>query len=657
MISCFAKNCFSSGRRLTMRAYIIVFLGLLLVGVPECVTAEEINFTILHTSDEHSSLLPAPLSEYLPGKTSPAVGGVARLATLVKQVREQKKNEPVLLLSSGDFSGGTPFAWLALKGQSAEIELMQKIGYAATVAGNHEFDYGPAVLADYFLRHQRSFATPQIVSSNLVVPTGHRFDQVKINRHLILSLAGGLKIGILGLMGKAAHRLSPAAAPLDFSDQHTAARREIAALKDAGADVIVALTHAGYYEDVALGESVEGIHLILGGHDHITLDPPKLAGSSILMHSGSYLQTLGQLDLAFDRGTGKLRLRNHETQFPFLRRLDSGVAEDPEIAAIVDRCFKELNQLVAGFTDGAFDDMHTAVARSDFALLKHQTLCETTIGDFIADAIRLETEKVVGQRVDFAMHANGIIRGGINPSTIAASAGEITLFDLVGTCGLGAGADGEPGYPLVSFYLTGAEILNLLEVATLLPILWNDVYFLQFSGLRYRYDPERAVWFWLPFINKPLPAYRSILQVERFTGNGPQHGNEFVPVTIGDTALYHVATTHYMASYLPMVGKKLPRLNLVLKDRFGRPVELNQTIVKLEGREFKLWEAAARYICSFEKGGGDLPVVPPCYRSLNDRITVADGPSLWLQPVIVVCIVAAVVSVLFWWRRRKARRK
>ncbi|MDD3148312.1 MAG: bifunctional UDP-sugar hydrolase/5'-nucleotidase [Candidatus Riflebacteria bacterium] len=630
---------------------------MMLLAVLCCAKAEELNFTILHTSDEHSSLMPAPLGDYLPGQPCPALGGFARLATLVSRIKEAKASEPVLLLSSGDFSGGTPFAWLTLKGHATELELMHKTGYDATTPGNHEFDYGPNGLADYLARHRKLFPKPAILSSNIVIPEGHPLAKSDLKRHLVINLDNGLKIGIFAILGKGAHRLAPTAAPLGFSDQHTAAHHEIAALKAAGADVIVALTHAGYYEDLELATKVAGIHLILGGHDHISLNPPATAGKSIIMHSGSYLRSLGQLDLAFDRDSGKIRLRNQQTQNPFLHAIDETIAENPEIAGNIEQYFSELEQLTASFTAGTISNLRQPVARANFALTKHQQLCETNVGNFLTDAIRFETGKITGRPVDFAIHANGIIRGDILPSTLAEKAGEISFFDLITTCGLGSGADNEPGYPLVSFYLTGTEILNMLEVATLLPILWNDVYFLQFSGLRYRYDPDRAVWFWLPFINKPLPAYKSVLRAERFTGKGVQQGDEdeFVQIIQGDSTLYHVATTHYMASYLPMVGKKLPKLNLVLKDRHGKPVDLDQTILRISGREFKLWEAAVRYAGSFEKDSRGLPLIPDLYQHYGKRIIPAKGQSLWAWPGIIAVSLVFAALILFW-RHRKARR-
>ena len=618
---------------------------------PAC--SETLQFTVLHTSDEHSNIMPVPLGNYLPGEPCPAVGGFARLATLVKQIRHQKAATPVILLSSGDFSGGTPFAWLALNKRAPELELMSRTGYNTLTLGNHEFDYGPEIFAEYCLLHQQNFTSPQILAANLVVPENHLFNQVKFQPSQLIELPNGLKIGIFALMGKSAHRLSPAAAPLDFSDQLQAARREITNLQSAGAEVIIALTHAGILEDISLAEKTEGIHLILGGHDHLRFERPKEAGNTLIMHSGSYLQTVGQLDLEFDRHTRKLHLRNPQTGSPVLHALNDKIAEDPEIAAITSAYLAELNSLIASLTSGQISDMTAPAAYADFAMQKHKPLCETTVGNFVADAIRLETEKITGQRVDFAIHANGIIRGDILPSSLPGKSGQISTFDLITTCSLGSGADGAPGYAIVSFYLTGAEILRMLEVATLLPLIWNDIYFLQFSGLRYQYDPNRAFWMKIPVLNKPLPAYRSIMLAERYSGEGLQNGPNFLEIT-PDQQLYHVATTHYMASYLPMVGKRLPRLNLVLKDRNGQPVTLDETIINLNNREFKLWEAAFRHARSFADREEELAVIPDYYRQTGGRIRVVNGPSLWLWPSLIAgTLILLLTAVLFFRRYRQ----
>jgi len=55
--------------------------------------------------------------DYHETEANPALGGFARLSRAVKDIRAAKAaaGEPVLLLSGGDYLGGSPFAWLTLE--------------------------------------------------------------------------------------------------------------------------------------------------------------------------------------------------------------------------------------------------------------------------------------------------------------------------------------------------------------------------------------------------------------------------------------------------------------------------------------------------------------------------------------------------------------
>ena len=108
------------------------------------VETQELYFCILHTNDMHSELIPhSPAVDYRPGEENASIGGFARLATTMDEIREDKvgEGEPVLLLDAGDFLGGAPFAWLALNGSGVELAIMQEMGYDAVAIGNHEYDY------------------------------------------------------------------------------------------------------------------------------------------------------------------------------------------------------------------------------------------------------------------------------------------------------------------------------------------------------------------------------------------------------------------------------------------------------------------------------------------------------------------------------------
>ncbi len=606
------------------------------------------RFTVLTTTDEHSTLLPLPMTDYHPDKPGPSIGGYARLSTLVKDIREQRSDEPVLLFSSGDILGGTPFAWLTPQGFSAEIELMKKIGYDAMTIGNHEFDYDPEVLAEYFLGAGYPDYNDRLalISSNLVIPEGHKLNEPGILEHKLFNLPNGVTIGVFGLLGKEAYSVAGFAGPVTINDQHETAVRQVGQLRDAGADIVIALTHSGISEDRDLAAAVNGIDIILGGHDHYLTEVPEIVNNTIIFHPGYYLKYLGRLELEWNSESGELYTVNEGLGSPYLISLDSAIDEDPRILEGINEYLGHLNEFVATHTGGVFSDVRDPLLFSEFALTRPYPFVETTVGNYVTDAMRLIGEQVTGERVDFAFQGNGIIRADIIPGTMEWSKGRISFFDMVTVSGLGSGPDGRAGYPMVSVYLTEREILNVLEISSLLSQLMGDIYFLQVSGLRYNYDPGKATWLTIPFLGTPVPAYRSVLKAELYTGEGIQDDISYTPLDGEGEKLYHVITDYYLTSFLPMVGDILPRLKLVLKDRYGNPVEPEQAVIIRNGREYKVWEAVANYSLSLDKNEDDIPVMPEYYRNTHERIVADTGIPLRIWSYIALSLLLALIIYL-----------
>lgn len=101
------------------------------------------RFTILHTNDEHSEVIPyGPAIDF---PDYPTTGGFSRIAHEIARIRAEKADagEPVLTLSAGDISQGTVFSWLETQpGGHVELSLLQAMGYDAVALGNHDFDMG-----------------------------------------------------------------------------------------------------------------------------------------------------------------------------------------------------------------------------------------------------------------------------------------------------------------------------------------------------------------------------------------------------------------------------------------------------------------------------------------------------------------------------------
>ncbi len=631
------------------------FLLIILIAPNVTFAQEKIPFTILHTNDEHSHLIPHPSVDDHPEMGNPTIGGFARLGGMVQQIRDQKSavNEPVLLFSGGDFIGGPVFGWLALHGYAAELNLMQQIGYDAVVIGNHEFDFGTDVLADYLKTagYPEAHKRTAILGTNHIIPDDHPLAEGLIKKTMLKTLENGLSVGVFGLIGEDAISKTASPKPVTFEYYIDAAKRAVQLLQDQGADVIISVNHSGQIEDQILAREVNGIDVVVGGHFHTPLYEPITEGNTIIVQAGSYTEYLGQLELNWLPDEGRVEMRNHETNQPFLIRLDDDTPVDPNIEQEVNRYEEILSEWVGEMTDGLITDIRQTIVRSDFPLNRAHKQ-ESAIGNLITDAMRMVTGEVIGKKVDVAVQANGAIRGSINPGSMPWSEGQISFYDVMTTTGLGSGPDGSPGYPIVAFYLTGEEIRNAMEVSVLLSEMLMDNYFLQFSGASMEYDPFRALWLTVPVIDQPLPSSRSVMSAKLFEGDGIQHAEGMRPLEKDDQNLYLVVTDYYIAGFLPMVGDLLPNLGIAFKNSDGELIELDDAIVMQNGNELKVWQTVAEYAMSFSDESG-YSMIPDEYRAANSRLLQVDGGSLWFWPSVVLMVLILAGLVVIVMRRRK----
>jgi 5'-nucleotidase/UDP-sugar diphosphatase len=622
----------------------------------------ELFLTILHTNDEHSAVIPhSPTADFHPELADPTIGGYARLATAVQQIREQKleAGEPVLLFSGGDYTGGSPFSWLIPEGIPAQLAIMQLIGYDAAIIGNHEYDYGTDVLAAYLQAagYPEAHEKTVLISSNAVPPQDHPLAGIFRQKQLI-ELENGLTVGIFGLIGKDAISVANSPTPVEFVDQHETAAAMAAQLKDEGADLIVAITHSGVEEDRDLARDVPEINVIVGGHCHTALSEPVFEGETVIVQAGSTLQYLGVLELAVDPVSNTVRVRNGAGQ-PFLMPVDDHIDLHPQVSEAIAGYTTELNALVVRQTGGRFQNILDTVVLSKFDLPDTPPLQETPFGNFIADAMRLVTSQKTGRRADFAVQANGSIRGSLIPGSLDHSNGKVSFYDLADLIGLGIGPDGKAGYPVVSLYLTGEEMRRVLEVAVLLEQMLGNTYYLQFSGLRYDYNPRNGVLFTVPGLDLPVPSTRAVVQAERYTGEGRQGMDDgsYVPLKRGDEELYNLVTDSYILSFLPMVGEMLPMLKLEPKDSAGNPVpveELDKLIVKVDGEELKVWQTLIEYAAAQPQNDQGIAEIESYYAATAGRINRVWSIPFLLWPVLILLALIALIILLI---RRASRLK
>lgn len=257
------------------------------------------KLTILHTNDMHSRVEPFPANH----PQYPNMGGMARRAAMVNEIREQEGKDRVILLDCGDIFQGTPYFNL-YKGVP-EFKIMSKMGYDAATMGNHDFDNG----IKGFL-HALPHANFPFICSNYDFSETDLKD--KTSRSLILK-KNGLNVGIIGLGVELEGLVSPRNyGKTKYLDPIEEANKEAKALKDAfGCHIVICLSHLGYkydsdkVSDLILAEKSKNIDIILGGHTHTFMKKIKkvknACGKLVFIHQVGWAGiNLGRIDLEID---------------------------------------------------------------------------------------------------------------------------------------------------------------------------------------------------------------------------------------------------------------------------------------------------------------------------------------------------------------------
>ena len=252
--------------------------------------AAQNKVTILHTNDTHSCIEPE----------KDGGAGVLNRALLIESIADSVGRENLLLLDCGDFSQGSLY-YNCFKG-STEVEIMNAMGYDAGTIGNHELDYG----LENFARLVR-MAEFEVLCANYDF-TGTACEGL-VKPYTVIE-KGGKKIGIFGLSPDPKGLVSQENyAGVEFISPVEAANKCVAALKEAGCDAIVCISHLGWkikneYNDERLAAETAGIDLILGGHSHDYFEQPLIYknrdGKDVIMQQmGKNGRHIGHATLTF----------------------------------------------------------------------------------------------------------------------------------------------------------------------------------------------------------------------------------------------------------------------------------------------------------------------------------------------------------------------
>ncbi|KAJ1925400.1 hypothetical protein GGI09_002921 [Coemansia sp. S100] len=425
-----------------------------------------LSLRIIHTNDLHAHY--SPFNKYGSDCSSDDVaqgacfGGAARLATTIAQLRKGHPNS--LLLDAGDQAQGTMFYTVGKF--NTTIKVMNWLQYDAMCIGNHEFDDGPSLLANFF--GKLDFPA---ICANIDMTRNPDLARV-IKPYVVIDK---YQLGIIGFITNTTGSISSAGPTVSFTDPVPAVNRYVQELHLKGIKRIIAVSHNGYHEDMDVAARTHGLDLIVGGHSHTYLalnaSEPGAGGAyptavtnldghtTYVVQAKAWGEYVGYVDVEFASDGSVAKLAGEPIH------MTTNITEDADMAASVIQWRKPFesygNTLVGNLTVG--------VSNSDCLLAE----CE--IGDIATDAMLWSRSK--DTPTDVAIINGGGIRAGI-------ASGPTKVKDVLLVFPF--------GNAVVSLDIGGKQLWQIITGVFLKTNLANGrpiTSFIQVAGARIKYHP------------------------------------------------------------------------------------------------------------------------------------------------------------------------
>lgn len=238
---------------------------------------DETRLVLLSTADVHGHIFPWNYYADEPDERY----SMLKAATVIDSVKARHAH--TLLFDAGDWLQGNPFAEFFARTDTTEpfafIGITEALNFDGIVVGNHEFNFGLPHLHYRMSQTEVPFLAGNVVDAQTGEPAYTPWLIKEVN---------GFKVGVVGLTtpGSAIWDRPRVEGRLRFEDGTETAKRYVAELQEQGAEVIVAVIHAGFegntsYTSDELGEehfgrsiadNVPGVHAIIASHTHRVIE-------------------------------------------------------------------------------------------------------------------------------------------------------------------------------------------------------------------------------------------------------------------------------------------------------------------------------------------------------------------------------------------------
>jgi S-sulfosulfanyl-L-cysteine sulfohydrolase len=291
------------------------------------------------------------------------IGGLDRIATILKAIREERDNR-VVFLDGGD-TWQNSYTALETKGQDM-VDCMALLKPDA-MTGHWEFTLGEARVKELVNRLGFPFLAQNIRDTEWNEPAF---------KASVIYERGGVRIGIIGQ----ALPYTPVANPRwmipnwSFGIREDDLRKQVEAIRKGGAELVVLLSHNGFDLDRKLASRVSGIDVVLTAHTHDALPDVVKVERTLLVASGSHGKFVSRLDL--DVRGGEIK----DYRYRLIPVFADAIAPDPEVAA-----------KIRGVRAPYETMLHETIGRTETLLYRRGNF-NGTLDDLICDAILAERD-------------------------------------------------------------------------------------------------------------------------------------------------------------------------------------------------------------------------------------------------------------------------
>jgi len=522
----------SSSQRFSRLSSWLLRSTLALTGALLPISAQAFTLNLLHFSDGESQLL-TRTGNISPTTTPPPTfqyGGVSLFADLIDRQRNLSNTDFDLLVTAGDNFLAGPQIEASLRlpaGQSFyDARALQLLNIDVGGIGNHEFDFGPAILARFLDPEADGTSFRPFVSSNLIIPNDSPLKGLIQPSQIVTKTINGVeeRVGVVGVTTPLLRSISSpenigtlgdAAGTPGFEVLASTVQSEVDKLTNQGVDKIVLVSHLqNLREEQALAGKIKNVDVIVAAGSDTRLANPDdpllpLSGETAVpaypliydSQTGQQVDTLNAvtgaptLIVSADgeyKYLGNLQLEFTDGRITSILEPGSGPKRNTALDGLTPRAdlvnqvqnpveafVAGLRQTAVGVTNVPLDSLRTNVRAKS-------TLSGSLIADAVRDAARngAPTVGLDPSKILVGIQNGGGIRNDrrfLPGDTIS----EFDTFDVL------------PFSNFVSVVtgITGNELLSILERSVsgqTAPDVGGGGQFLQLSGLEVVYDVTRA---------------------------------------------------------------------------------------------------------------------------------------------------------------------